>query len=189
MQTLNSFALALGAAPSPAAAEVIAAALAHDVAATNDLHVTTGLLGTRYILPALSEHGHAETALRLVLQTTAPSWGYMVAGPLNDAGATQPKPGTIWEEYGGAGSLNHPALTSFEPWFYTTLGGIAPAAPGFSRSVIAPQMLGNLSYVTASLDTVRPPSPYNLNTRRSLERALHQVPTVESQSVSASVYS
>ena len=57
-----------------------------------------------------------------------------------DAADSQPKPGTIWEEYGGSGSVNHPALTSFEPWFFNTLGGIWPARPGFARSIVAPQV-------------------------------------------------
>lgn len=119
LQTLNSFALMVGAAPSDGAAAVIAAALERDAALTNAMHVTTGLIGTRYILPALSQHGHGETALGLVHQTTIPSWGAMVdfSGPLLDQlgpdcgpachggfdpKGSQLKPGTIWESYGRA---------------------------------------------------------------------------------------
>ena len=158
LQTLNSVALQIGAAGSDVAAQKIVDAIAHDALATHDAHVTTGLMGTRVILPALSSKGHGEAAMRLVNQTTMPSWGAMVAGPLlGDMADSQPKPGTIWEEYGGAGSVNHPALTSFEPWFFNTLGGIRPTAPGFARSIVAPQILGNLTSVDASFDTVAGP--------------------------------
>ena len=56
------------------------------------MHITTGLVGTRYILPALTLAGQGEVALKLVMQTEAPSWGYMVEGAAQI-------PGTIWEEY------------------------------------------------------------------------------------------
>lgn len=83
LQTLNSVALQIGAAGSDvAAAQKIVDAIAHDALATHDAHVSTGLMGTRVILPALSSKGHGEAAMRLVNQTTMPSWGAMVAGPL-----------------------------------------------------------------------------------------------------------
>eukprot|EP01045_Picozoa_sp_COSAG04_P032165 COSAG04_NODE_6215_length_1382_cov_1.440374_1_plen_378_part_00 len=158
LQTLNSVALQIGAMPSVPTAWAIADAIAHDAIVTHDAHVTTGLMGTKYILPSLSHHGHGEAALRLVNQTTMPSWGAMVHGPLlSDMAGTQPKPGTIWEEYGSAGSVNHPALTSFEPWFYSTLAGIRPTGPGFAESAVAPQLLGNLTSVDAMIDTVAGP--------------------------------
>jgi hypothetical protein len=53
-----------------------------------------------------------------------------------------------------ASSFNHPMLASFEPWFYETLGGLRPTAPGFSRSRVQPQLLGNLTFANASIETV-----------------------------------
>ena len=41
-------------------------------------HLTTGFLGTPYILFALAESGHADVAYRLLLNDTFPSWGYML---------------------------------------------------------------------------------------------------------------
>ena len=77
LQTLNSLALQLGAAGSSSSEmfRTIGKKIAHDVAVTNRMHITTGLVGTRYILPALTAAGQGEMALELVLQTTAPSWG------------------------------------------------------------------------------------------------------------------
>ena len=53
-----------------------------------------------------------------------------------------------------ASSFNHAMLTSFEPWFYETLGGLRPTAPGFSRLRVQPQLLGNLTFANASIETV-----------------------------------
>ena len=54
--------------------------------------------------------------------------------------------GTIWEAYTDlahmASSFNHPMFSSFEPFLYKTLAGISPAAPGFARTRIRPQILG-----------------------------------------------
>lgn len=151
LQTLNSLALQIGAAPSPAAFRDIGAQIAHDAAFTNKVHITTGLVGTRYILPALTAAGQGEVAMQLVMQTEAPSWGYMVEGAAQI-------PGTIWETYSDlahmSSSFNHPMFASFEPWFFETLGGLQAAAPGFSHSRVRPQLLGNLSSVHASIDTV-----------------------------------
>ena len=51
LQTLNSVALSLGAASSQREHSTIAAQIAHDAAVTNEMHLTTGLVGTRYLLP------------------------------------------------------------------------------------------------------------------------------------------
>jgi alpha-L-rhamnosidase len=81
LQTLNSFALQLGAAGNSSSEmfKAIGNKIAHNAAVTNKMHITTGLVGTRYILPALTAAGYGEVALQLVLQTSAPSWGCKTA--------------------------------------------------------------------------------------------------------------
>jgi alpha-L-rhamnosidase len=46
---------------------------------------------------------------------------------------------------------------SIDTWFYKVLAGINqdPAAPGFGRVIIRPYILGDLSYVSASVNTIR----------------------------------
>ena len=51
--------------------------------------LSTGFLGTQYILDVLADSGYAEVALGLLLRTEYPSWGYMIA-----RGGT-----TIWESW------------------------------------------------------------------------------------------
>ena len=55
----------------------VAAHLAADVLA-HGTHLTTGTLGARWLLQALSTSGRGDVALALAAQTSAPSWGYMV---------------------------------------------------------------------------------------------------------------
>jgi len=90
-------ALALG---SPGAqANLTAAAgaqLVADIAARGG-HLSTGTLGSRWLLQALSLAGHGDVAVALAAATSPPSWGAMVVGIPPD----QPPLGTLWEGYDG----------------------------------------------------------------------------------------
>jgi alpha-L-rhamnosidase len=97
-------------------------------------HLSTGFLGTPYILDALANTGHEKTAVSLLLKRDYPSWGYMV-----DKGAT-----SMWERWnsdtadGGMNSLNHYAFGAIGAFLFRRIAGIAPAEPGFTRVRIAP---------------------------------------------------
>lgn len=65
---------------------VFAARLA-DMIREKDNHMTTGFLGTAYLLHVLSDNGYASLAYDLLLQETPPSWLWSVK-----CGAT-----TVWE--------------------------------------------------------------------------------------------
>ena len=105
----------------------------------NDHRIATGFAGTPYVTDALTLTGHADVAYRLLLQTECPSWLYPVT-----MGAT-----TVWERWdsklpdgsvnpGDMTSFNHYALGSVADWMHRTLGGIAPAEPGYRRVLVAP---------------------------------------------------
>ncbi|MBF4473033.1 alpha-L-rhamnosidase [Flavobacterium sp. HJJ] len=102
----------------------------------HDGHLTTGFLGTPYLLFALSENGRADVAYRLLLNETYPSWGYMVKN-----GAT-----TWWERWNSdksdptMNSYNHYAFGSVVEWVYRSMAGINadPTAPGFKKTIISP---------------------------------------------------
>ena len=103
-------------------------------------------------MPALTATGRGDMAYDLAVQTTYPSWGYMI-----DKGAT-----TIWELWQDSNrpamnSHDHPALGSVGAWFYRTLGGIdqQPGTEGYEHLRIAPQMVKDLHWVSASVNTVR----------------------------------
>ncbi|HEX8754756.1 MAG TPA: family 78 glycoside hydrolase catalytic domain [Steroidobacteraceae bacterium] len=96
--------------------------------------LSTGFLGTPYLLDALADTGHERLAVSLLLQTKYPSWGYMI-----EKGAT-----TMWERWNGdvgdvsMNSYNHYAFGAVVGFMYRRLAGIAEAAPGFRRIAVAP---------------------------------------------------
>ena len=119
-----------------------------------DNTMTTGFLGTRPLLPALSANGHHETAGVLMRQRKFPSWGYEV-----DNGAT-----TIWERWNsyvkGKGvhtpemnSFSHYAFGAVCEWMMGELAGIDRAAPGFDRVSIRPRPAAGITRAAASMET------------------------------------
>ena len=151
-QTGYVLALAFGLVPS-ARQQAVADKLAAKVAARNG-HLSVGFMGVENLLPVLAEHGHLDTAYQILRQPDYPGWGYM-----NSRGAT-----TIWERWDGIrtdGSLQDPGMNSFNhyglgsvgDWLYRTVGGVAPASPGYQKILIAPQPGGGLSTATSDLTT------------------------------------
>jgi alpha-L-rhamnosidase len=149
-QACCSLALYMGLAPEERRATVLQT-LARDVEA-HDRHLTTGNLCSKYLLEALSDCGRHDLAYALAAQTTYPSWGFMLA-----CGAT-----TIWERWENSKdtamhSKNHPMMATFSAWYYRHLAGIRlePDAMGFDRFRVQPRLADGLSFVKASLETVR----------------------------------
>ena len=115
-------------------------------------HLTTGFLGTPFLLTVLDEQGRIETAYRLLLNDTYPSWGYMIA-----KGAT-----TWWERWNGdtgdpsMNSYNHYAFGSVMAWVYRRVAGIDTAedGTGFHRLVIAPERSRLMGSASAEYESV-----------------------------------
>ncbi len=118
----------------------VLAALVADVEA-RDGHLWCGILGTKYILHALTDNGRADVAYRIANQRTFPSWGHWL-----EQGAT-----TLWEDWRGENSLNHIMFGDISAWFFQTLAGINPdpALPGFKHIIIRPQPVGDLTWARA----------------------------------------
>lgn len=119
---------------------------------TNDGHLSTGLIGTQWLMRTLTENGRADLAFRIATNKTYPGWGYMV-----ENGAT-----TIWELWNGntaaprMNSCNHVMmLGDLIIWFYENLAGIKSdeVFPGFKRIIMKPEPIEGLDYVNASLET------------------------------------
>jgi alpha-L-rhamnosidase len=84
----------------------------------------TGFLGTRALLFALADHGHADLAYEVVTGADRPGWGYMV-----EQGAT-----TLWERWdsddrvdSGMNSFNHHQFAYVSEWFAAAIAGLRPA--------------------------------------------------------------
>lgn len=149
-QASNAFALYIGLVAEKNIQRV-AANLADNVEKHN-YHLTTGNLCTKYLLEMLTEHGYAETAYKIVAQTTYPSWGFMLS-----KGAT-----TLWERWEYAtgdamNSHNHPMMGSVGSWFYKYALGINPdfQHPGFEQFSIKPFIFNDLTFADGELNTVK----------------------------------
>ena len=150
----SAYAIALFFDLIPAGQRAAAAGHLADLVKENGDKMTTGFLGTRPLLPALSAAGHHDLAGVLMQQREYPSWGYEV-----DNGAS-----TIWERWDsyikGSG-VHEPSMNSFShyafgavcEWMFADLAGIDRAAPGFDRVKIAPRPTGTITHAAASMET------------------------------------
>lgn len=122
----------------------------------NGNKLTTGFVGTPYLLHVLSDNGYEEQAYSLMLQEEYPSWIYSVK-----MGAT-----TIWEHWDGIkpdgsmwsanmNSFNHYAYGAVADWMYGVMAGINTdeSKPGFKHIIFKPITDTRLDYVRASIDT------------------------------------
>ena len=117
-------------------------------------HLSTGFLGTPFLLNVLQDGGRADVAYKLLTQDTYPSWGYMLA-----RGGT-----TIWERWdgirpdgslqdAGMNSFNHYGLGSIGDWLYDEVGGLAPAEPGYRKLRVQPATGAELSSASSAVKT------------------------------------
>ncbi|WP_295119462.1 family 78 glycoside hydrolase catalytic domain [uncultured Chitinophaga sp.] len=120
---------------------------------TDKMHISTGVIGTQWLLRGLSIFQHSDIAFTLASNTTYPSWGYMAV-----QGAT-----TIWELWNGntarpeMNSQNHVMLLGdLLIWLYEDLAGIKSDGNevAFKRIVMKPGNIDGLDFVKASYTSV-----------------------------------
>ena len=111
----------------------------------NDNKLTTGFLGFKPLLPALSQSGSSDKAYSLLLSTEYPSLGYEVIN-----GAT-----SIWERWDsyiqGEGFRHNAAMNSFShyafgavnEWMFENMIGIKALLPGYNSILIRPEIEPN----------------------------------------------
>jgi len=150
-QTANAMALSLDLVPKEHR-EAVVRSLTDDIVYGHNTHLTTGFIGVKFLMPLLTSLGRSDLAYDLAVQTTYPSWGYMV-----ERGAT-----TLWELWQdksgpGMNSHDHIMFGSVGAWFYNALGGINldPESVGYQHIRIAPQIVEDLHWASASVDTIR----------------------------------
>lgn len=167
-QTACVLALECGLVPAESTANV-AQQLA-DRIENNGFRMATGFLGTKSILPALSNNGYHDLACRLFQSRSFPSWGYEVEQGAN----------SVWERwdsftrehgFNGATGKNNAAMNSFShyafgavmEWGFRTLAGIDTVDVSYSQIRIQPQLpkLGSnpdraeIDWVKADYDSPR----------------------------------
>ncbi len=105
---------------------------------------SSGILGIRQLLPALSSIGRSDLAYKILLKKDYPSWGFQVKN-----GAT-----TIWERWNSytpekgfngemnakMNSFNHYAFGAFSQYLFSDMAGINTEDAGFKLIVIKPYL-------------------------------------------------
>jgi alpha-L-rhamnosidase len=151
--TAYALAVAFDLIDDPEERAKVAAGLSRSVAEWR-FQIATGFLGTGIVLPALTSTGDTRSAYRLITQTRRPSWLYSVL-----LGAT-----TVWERWdallpdgsvnpGEMTSFNHYAFGAVAEWMHATIGGLAPAEPGYRRIRVAPVPGPGVTAASATLRT------------------------------------
>jgi len=111
----------------------------------NNNKLTTGFLGFKPLLPALSKTGSTTLAYKLLLSTEYPSLGFEVIN-----GAT-----SIWERWNsytkekgfennaGMNSFSHYAFGSVNEWMFQNMAGIKTDQAGYRTFIIRPELAEN----------------------------------------------
>lgn len=87
--------------PSASVRSTLAKELVEDLQITNNVHMTTGIIGAKVLLPVLSQLKRDDLAFDVASQVTYPSWGYMRYNGIEAADA-------IWELLDAPVEVNPP---------------------------------------------------------------------------------
>jgi alpha-L-rhamnosidase len=113
-------------------------------------NLSTGIIGTGYLIPVLNRFGQSSLAYGLLQSEKYPSWGYWIKN-----GAT-----SLWERWDGwtpdkgyanpmMNSFSHPAFGSVGQSLFQMMAGIDAIEPGFAKIAIAPKPDKNIQWVKA----------------------------------------
>ncbi len=119
-------------------------------------HLTTGFVGTPYLLHVLSDIGENDLAYKLLLRDEFPSWCYPIT-----QGAT-----TMWERWNGykpdgsfatpeMNSFNHYAYGAVGDWLYEKMCGITQreGTAGFTDIIFAPVISDKFTFAEGYIET------------------------------------
>ncbi|MFT3870715.1 MAG: family 78 glycoside hydrolase catalytic domain [Nibricoccus sp.] len=147
-QASNAIPLAMGIA-DPGTTDKALASIVADVEKRG--YPTAGDIGFRSLLLTLAEAGRSDVIYKLINQDEKPGYGYQLK-----MGATALT--ESWNASLGA-SHNHFMLGQITEWFYKYLVGIDsdPAGPGFSKIIVKPTPVGDLTWAEATYHSIRGP--------------------------------
>jgi hypothetical protein len=144
-QCSNAFPLFLGIVPDTHRKAVFQS-LIENILVKEKGRLTTGLVGTKYMMEMLSQEGRSDVAYLLATQTSYPSWGDLIEGRT-----------TLSEHWNQSGSNNHVMFGGVDTWFYRELAGIntTQTKPGYENVIIKPFVHPELGWAAASIETER----------------------------------
>jgi alpha-L-rhamnosidase len=108
--------------------------------------LTAGDIGYRYLLRALADGDRSDIVFALNNQSDKPGYGYQLK-----LGKT-----SLTEGWDGSDSQDHFMLGQINEWFYHDLAGVQDdlASPGFRKIIIKPAVVGDVSWVKSSYDSI-----------------------------------
>lgn len=107
-----------------------------------EYHLDTGCVGTQFILPVLIDNGYISEAMKVLTQTTYPSWGYWIKQNTDSA----------WEGWEDAvRSKNHYFLGTYEEALYSKIAGICDISDSFRTFTLKPCLDCGLSFVKVEI--------------------------------------
>jgi len=108
-------------------------------------HLDTGILGTYFMIEALTSEDRPDLVDVVADTTEAPGWGAMLAH-----GAT-----CIWEQWDGDNSRCHSSYLSIGAWFIKGILGLRPdpERPGFRHFMVKPGLYEKLTFASGEHDT------------------------------------
>ena len=120
--------------------------------------MSTGFLGTPYILHALSDNGKQDVAYKLFFNEDNPSWLYSVnngATTMWEHWNSVKEDGSVWSD--AMNSFNHYAYGCVADWMYGKICGveIAEDGAGYSKITLRPRPCRRLGFAKCAIDTVR----------------------------------
>lgn len=135
----NSFAVEMGLAEKRPELKKI---LADEIGVRYKRHLNCGYIALEVLFEGLAKVGANNIAYTAMNQTDFPSFGYMLKN-----GAT-----TLWEQFDGQNSENHPFLGCCLTWFYRQLAGVNsdPESPAYKHLIVRPVLADSLESVTYS---------------------------------------
>jgi hypothetical protein len=149
-QTAQAVALAFGLVPEES--ELKVAENLNKMIVENNYYLDFGVLGSKYVPRMLSKYGYGETAYKMAIQETAPSWGNWMKLGFTTLAETW----VLSPEFRDA-SVNHVFLGDISAWMVNTLAGINynTECRGFEKIIIKPDYIGDLSWVKGEYKSVK----------------------------------
>jgi alpha-L-rhamnosidase len=144
-QMANAFPIYLGIVPPELGSRVLDN-LIRDIAIKHNYHLTTGVLGTKYMPEALALKGRPDIAWKIINQKSSPCWNDMMKSYT-----------TMCEFWTLKQSKNHVMMGSIDAWFYKYIAGIQQDDSGiaFSSFRVKPFIPDSLNYAKANIETLR----------------------------------
>ncbi len=112
-------------------------------------HLDTGILGTYFMLEALTAAQRSDLVDVVASAQDSPGWGSMMA-----QGAT-----CIWEQWDGGNSRCHSSYLSIGAWFIKGILGVRPdpEQPGFRHFIVSPGLYEKLDHASGQCHTLYGP--------------------------------